>query len=341
MSDSNQMMPYEDYKALAKDMFASGFFQHIKNPQQALVTIIAGHEFGMGPFEAMNSIYIIQGRPAFYANKYADMVMRSGKYRYEVLDHTNERCEIQFFRLGLDGRTWEKAGKPSVFTMEDAKTAELDKRNPNWRLYPKNMLFARALSNGARWNCPDAFQGAYTVEEMGAIVEYEKDELNSTETIVELPDQSVPKEIKDSKDDSWTSESVASDKQIDSRKEGNKWVTEAVTLTVGNFVEKQTANGDAMGEITFLEAVSVKNVTVRWPEFLVSFWIFAEKPDMYRALKEGDKVLAKLSFEEVKGKNYQNCTIITVLEEEVDKFVVEVEEEPKTEDKDEQQEDLL
>ena len=42
--DKNLPMSYEDIKAMAKDMFASGFFASIKNPQQALVTILAGRE---------------------------------------------------------------------------------------------------------------------------------------------------------------------------------------------------------------------------------------------------------------------------------------------------------
>jgi hypothetical protein len=49
--------------------------------------------------------------------------------------------------------------------LEDAKkagTKNLDK-------YPKNMLFARAISNGVKWYTPDVFAGpVYVPEEMGA-----------------------------------------------------------------------------------------------------------------------------------------------------------------------------
>ena len=53
----NLPMSYEDMKSMAKDMHQSGFFASIKNPQQALVTILAGRELGMGPFESMSNIY--------------------------------------------------------------------------------------------------------------------------------------------------------------------------------------------------------------------------------------------------------------------------------------------
>ena len=40
----------------------------------------------------------------------------------------------------------------------------------NMDKFPRNMLFARAMSNGQKWYCPDAFNGAtvYTPEELGA-----------------------------------------------------------------------------------------------------------------------------------------------------------------------------
>jgi hypothetical protein len=54
----------------------------------------------------------------------------------------------------------------SSFTMEDAKRAGLS-GGDNWKKYPRNMLFARAMSNGAKWYCPDVFGGpVYTPDEL-------------------------------------------------------------------------------------------------------------------------------------------------------------------------------
>ena len=42
----------------------------------------------------------------------------------------------------------------------------------SWKHYPRNMLFSRAISNGAKWYCPDLFGGpVYTPDEMDAIVD--------------------------------------------------------------------------------------------------------------------------------------------------------------------------
>ena len=56
----------------------------------------------------------------------------------------------------------------SSFSIKDAERANLLKGN-NWRAYPRNMLFARAISNGCKWFCPDLFAG-------GAYVHGEVDE---------------------------------------------------------------------------------------------------------------------------------------------------------------------
>jgi len=58
--------------------------------------------------------------------------------------------------------------------MEDAGNAGLIARD-NWKKYPRNMLFSRAMSNGAKWHCPDVGAGApiYTPDELGADVDDE------------------------------------------------------------------------------------------------------------------------------------------------------------------------
>ena len=83
-------------------------------------------------------------------------VKGSGKYDYRVMESTEKICSIDFYQAK------EKIGN-STFTIEDAKkagTKNIDK-------FPKNMLFARAISNGVKWFTPDIFAGpVYVPEEM-------------------------------------------------------------------------------------------------------------------------------------------------------------------------------
>jgi len=154
----------EDAEKAARAMSASGFFADSKQASQAVVKILAGQELGFGPFASMTGVNIIQNKPVLAANFMAAAIKRGGKYNYRILSLTDSGCELEFYEDG------KPVGK-SAFNAEDAKKAGLvDKEN--WKKYPRNMYFARALSNGQKWYCPDIFNGAtvYTPDELGATV---------------------------------------------------------------------------------------------------------------------------------------------------------------------------
>lgn len=154
--------PDEELMFLGKAMASSGFFADSQRASQAIVKILAGRELGIPSVAAMTGIHIIKGRVSLSANLIAAIVKRSAKYNYRVVAHDRDRCVIEFSERG------EAVGR-STFTMDDAKAAGLLATNPNWQRYPSNMLFARAMSNGAKWYCADIFGGpVYTGEELGA-----------------------------------------------------------------------------------------------------------------------------------------------------------------------------
>jgi len=155
---------FDDAERAATAMAASGFFQDSRSAAQAVVKILAGQELGFGPFASMTGISIIQGRPAIGANLIAAAIKRSGRYDYRILRLDETGCEIAFFDRG------QEIGR-AAFNEEDAKRAGLLDKD-TWRKYRRNMYFARAISNGARWYCPDIFGGGpvYTPEELGAAV---------------------------------------------------------------------------------------------------------------------------------------------------------------------------
>jgi hypothetical protein len=137
---------------LASHFFKSQSFKGLLNPEQAFVKILAGMEFGLKPFQAMASFDLVQGNVQFKSIALAAHIRASGRYDYKVLELTDTICKIAFFRIikgerELDGEV--------IFTIEDAK--KLGTNNANYTKNPKNMLFARAMSNGAKWHCPDLF----------------------------------------------------------------------------------------------------------------------------------------------------------------------------------------
>lgn len=176
--------------SIGKAFYESGMFSDIKSAAQAVVKITAGSEMGIPPFAAMSGIHIIQGKPTVGAGLMAANVKGSGKYDYRVTESTEKVCSIDFYQ----GK--EKIGN-STFTIEDAKkagTKNIDK-------FPKNMLFARAISNGVKWFTPDVFSGpVYVPEEMPEVTvdvqHVEVIEKQLSEAIAEIYTSSTLDELK-------------------------------------------------------------------------------------------------------------------------------------------------
>ena len=161
---SNALAVYErmsDLSTAANALHASGFFGDVKTQAQAMVKVMAGAEIGLPPFASMSGIHIVQGKPVLGANLIATLVKNDPRYDYRV-----KQCDGRAAVL-----TWYEAGKSvgeSSFTIEEATAAGLTSK-PTWKAYPSDMLFARALTRGARRYAPGIFGGApiYTPDEMG------------------------------------------------------------------------------------------------------------------------------------------------------------------------------
>jgi hypothetical protein len=150
----------DDMARMSKAFAESGMFPDIATAAKALVKIQAGKEMGIAPFAAMTGIHMIVGRPVVGAGIIASKIKSSHKYDYAVVQHDDTMCSLDFF----EGK--KKLGN-SAFTIADARkagTKNIDK-------FPKNMLFARAISNGVKWFCPDVF-------DMSVYTEGEIDPLN-------------------------------------------------------------------------------------------------------------------------------------------------------------------
>jgi len=172
-------MGLSDTLKLADTLAQSGYFSDAKQAAQAAVKVLAGRELGFGPIASMTGIHIIQGRVAVGANLMASAVKRDPRYNYLVTNISDEGVTIAFF----EGKA--EIGQ-SVFTVEDARRAGTQ----NMGKFPRNMLFARAMSNGVKWFCPDVGNGQtmYTPEELGADVDDDGNIVNVTPTVITRPE---------------------------------------------------------------------------------------------------------------------------------------------------------
>lgn len=168
-----------DALTIGETFHKSGMFADIKSAQQAVVKIMAGAEMGISPFAAMSGIHIIQGKPTIGAGLMAARVKGFGKYDYKVIEHTDKVCSIEFGEKVPGGL---KSLGTSTFTIEDAKKAG----TKNIDRFPKNMLFARAMSNGVKWYTPDIYESpVYVPEEMESVT------IDASAEVVETPTKRV------------------------------------------------------------------------------------------------------------------------------------------------------
>ncbi len=159
---------YEQFDSISRAavvLAKSGFFKDVQSEAQAIVKVMAGAELGLPPFASMSGISIIQGKPVLGANLIATLVKNDPRYDYRPVEHTDTACIIE----------WKEGGKvvgQSSFTWEEAARAQLTGKD-NWKKYPSDMLFARAISRGARRFSPGIFGGSpiYTPDELGAEVD--------------------------------------------------------------------------------------------------------------------------------------------------------------------------
>lgn len=162
-----EVQRFEFHQRASKLFATSGLFSDIKGQTeaqaiaQAYVKISLGESMGFNPAESMTGIDIIVGRVAVGANLRAARMQRAG-YSWDMLQLDDKGCRL---RLKLNGKylmcedinqqTGEITDVPVTvsFMLEDAVKANLAGKD-NYKKNPRNMFFARAITNAQRWYAP-------------------------------------------------------------------------------------------------------------------------------------------------------------------------------------------
>lgn len=153
-----QVADVQNVRTLAKDLLDSGLFQGVRNVAGAVTIIQAGIELGIPPVAALNTMVIINGRLAMEAKALLALAQNRAGVTWRVVKEDENGCEIMFSRPG-----WPDTS--SSFTKTEAQDAGLLGKT-NWKLWAKDMYFARAAGRGIRRIAPDAVLGLYAREEM-------------------------------------------------------------------------------------------------------------------------------------------------------------------------------
>lgn len=127
--------------------------KHIKTPEQAMVIAMYGDQLGVPLMVALNSIYVVEGKPELSGELTAAIIRRdcpSGQIK--IIERSAKRCHLKARRGPSD--EWVDI----EWTIEDAKTAGLLGKD-NWKKYPTDMLYWRCMSRVRRLVFPDIATG--------------------------------------------------------------------------------------------------------------------------------------------------------------------------------------
>lgn len=127
-------------------------------PHDATAAILYGAELGLKPTQALQQIFVVQGKPAIYARTMVALLKAKG-YAFETVDTSDESVTVRGTspRGEAEEATWnikraEKAGYTS---------------NKKYQTDPQAMLYAKAASEVCRKLAPDVLLGIkYTAEDL-------------------------------------------------------------------------------------------------------------------------------------------------------------------------------
>jgi hypothetical protein len=127
-----------------------------------LAAIEYARAVGIEPMIALQNTQVIDGKVGASALLIGALLRKAD---YGITDDTNDvRSIVTVSKNGISVK--------GEFSMQDAARAKLIKDGSGWQKYPRDMMYARALTQAARRGAQDAVLGmAYTAEELGGIEE--------------------------------------------------------------------------------------------------------------------------------------------------------------------------
>lgn len=133
-------------------------------PEDVLLAMDAGHSLGLKPTQAVQSICIINGRPAVWGDTVLALIQGHPDYEYHKETPILKNNELFGYQCIIKRKGLDEHCEP--FTIDDAKKANLwGKRGP-WQEYPQRMLKLRARGFALRDTFADVLSGIKLREEV-------------------------------------------------------------------------------------------------------------------------------------------------------------------------------
>ena len=164
MSNERALIPTEQemraLEAICKYAVDSKYFQSLGGLPGVMCIAMYAKEIGVSPMTAiMGGFSNVQGKITMSA-ELMHSLLRGAGVRLKIIQSDTTRCEI----YGKRSDTGDEY--TSLYTIEDAKKANLVKAGGSWEKNPSDMLFARCISRLRRRLAPDIATKAYVEGEL-------------------------------------------------------------------------------------------------------------------------------------------------------------------------------
>jgi hypothetical protein len=197
---------WDQFKAMAQTLIKSGALPADTNAEQVMVKMQAGHEMGMQPFEAIRSLYIVNGMIAIGGRDLIKQLKKHG-WKIEYYDESDEKVSARITKGDeqySDTFTYDEAQK-SGWTEAYGKTKPGWKEGANRNLKMRYAVISKIVKSyvpevmGAATDVSEVIKDIAPLYEEGQVVDekIKSDDLkkiNETETVEEL--KKVTKELK-------------------------------------------------------------------------------------------------------------------------------------------------
>lgn len=181
---------------IAEALHGSQAFKDVKSAEVAFAKMVIGRDLGLSPAQAMGGIHLVEGGVQMHYAMLGQFVRARQGYDYRPGWIKQEPVQAPEGREATDAEAaavvqgeqrlvvvWHDEEDPadmrpivgavvdfsvggkrrgvSRFTLQDARQANLikDDRRAAWNTAPRNMLLARAMSNGVKWFVPETLGG--------------------------------------------------------------------------------------------------------------------------------------------------------------------------------------
>lgn len=160
---------------LGKVLLDSGLMPAwIKTPQAAVAVIMKGMELRVGPMAALSLIYPINGVMAVAPQLGLALARRTGELEDLKVEDNGETCTVTIKRRGQSPvtTTFSQKDAERITFWDDRQRAEVPlSQKRNWKMYPKEMRFWRAVGSNLRITFSDAVHGLVLPDEAGAVTD--------------------------------------------------------------------------------------------------------------------------------------------------------------------------